>query len=67
MNDAPEDRRQYLEWLFAQGFESEAFQAFNRERYMLADSHYGTSAARELLSDVLTYYKRVYRELGLIK
>lgn len=66
-NDVPEDRRQYLEWLFARGFESEAFQAFNRDRYMLADSHYGTSAARELLSDVLTYYKRVYRELGLIK
>ncbi|MFQ6021894.1 MAG: tripartite tricarboxylate transporter substrate-binding protein [Acidiferrobacterales bacterium] len=66
-NDVPKDRRQYLEWLFAQGFESEAFQAFNRDRYILADSHYGTSAARELLSDVLTYYQRVYTELGLTK
>ena len=34
---------------------------------MVADSHYGTSAARELLSDVLTYYQRVYKELGLTK
>jgi hypothetical protein len=32
--DIPDDRRRYLEWLFLAGFNSDSFQAFNRDLYM---------------------------------
>ncbi|MCH8091659.1 MAG: hypothetical protein IIC57_04865 [Proteobacteria bacterium] len=64
----PKDRLKYLEWAFAEGFKSASFQTFNRSKYMhLIDSYRNTEGAKKLIEASIQTYRKVYKEIGLIK
>lgn len=66
--NVPKDRLKYLEWAFAQGFNSDEFQAFNKKGYMdLINSYRDTKSSRQLINDAVVTYTKVYKEIGLIK
>lgn len=66
--DVPQDRLEYLEWAFAQGWKSDEFQAFNEKKYMhLINSYRNTADAKKMINDAVAVYKNVYKEIGLIE
>ncbi|MFQ5995207.1 MAG: tripartite tricarboxylate transporter substrate binding protein [Acidiferrobacterales bacterium] len=66
--NVPQDRLEYLEWAFSEGFKSAEFQAFNEKKYMhLINSYRNTAGAKKMIADAVTTYKQVYKEIGLVK
>ena len=66
--NAPADRVKYLRWAFQKGFGTESYQAFNKKKYMdLIPSFRDTEGAIKLINDTMKIYKKVYKEMGLIK
>jgi tripartite-type tricarboxylate transporter receptor subunit TctC len=62
------DRLKYLEWAFGEGFKSDGFQAFNKKKFMhLIDSYRDTKGAITLIDNAVETYKKVYKEIGLLK
>lgn len=62
----PADRLDYLEQIFAAGFQHESFQAFNEKKYMhLINSYRNTEESIALLNGAVETYQAVYQELGL--
>ncbi|GMQ90032.1 MAG: tripartite tricarboxylate transporter substrate binding protein [Gammaproteobacteria bacterium] len=67
-SDVPQDRLRYLEWAFAQAFNSAEFQAFNEKKFMnLIDSYRGTAGARQLVADQIAMFEKIYKQIGLTK
>jgi tripartite-type tricarboxylate transporter receptor subunit TctC len=66
--DVPKDRLKYLEWAFAQGYNSVEFQEFNKKKYMhLINSYRNTTDARKMIREAVATYTKVYKEIGIIK
>lgn len=66
--DVPKDRLKYLEWAFAQGFNSAEFQEFNKKKYMhLVNSYRNTADGRKMIREAVATYTKVYKEIGIIK
>ena len=66
--NAPTDRVKYLQWAFQKGFHTDSYQAFNKKKYMdLIPSFRDTEGARKLINDTMGVYKKVYKEMGLVK
>ncbi|HEY5597646.1 MAG TPA: tripartite tricarboxylate transporter substrate-binding protein [Kiloniellales bacterium] len=64
----PEARRRYLEWAVHTAWQSDAFQAFNRQRSMdLIASYRSHEEAKAMLEKSIDAYGRIYREMGLIQ
>ena len=64
--DTPADRQQYLAEAIKRAFETKAFQAFNKKKYMhLARSYYGPADATQLIKETMEIYATVYKKLGL--
>ncbi len=62
----PDDRLEYLEQVFAAGFQHDSFQAFNENKYMhLIDSYRNTEDSVSLLNGAVETYQAVYEELGI--
>lgn len=62
----PADRLDYLEQIFAAGFQHESFQAFNEKKYMhLINSYRNREDSISLLNGAVETYQAVYQELGL--
>ena len=62
------ERRAYLEAACKLAFDSESFQAFNKKKYMhLIDSYRDSDGARILIADSVKTYKKVFKELGILK
>jgi tripartite-type tricarboxylate transporter receptor subunit TctC len=66
--NVPKERIKFLEWVFAQGFNSPEFQDFNKKGYMdLIQSYRDSKGAKKLINEAITVYTNVYKEIGLIK
>ena len=66
--NAPADRVKYLQWAFQKGFHTDSYQAFNKKKFMdLIPSFRDTEGARKLIIETMEVYKKVYKEMGLIK
>ncbi len=66
--DVPQDRLRYLEWAFAQGFKSAEFQAFNQKKFMnLINSYRDTAGATQLIAEQIAVFRKVYKQIGLVK
>jgi tripartite-type tricarboxylate transporter receptor subunit TctC len=64
----PQDRLRYLEWAFAQGYRTPAYQKFNKDNYMdVIDSFRDRQGAIRLMKDTAAIYKKAYKELGITK
>jgi len=62
----PDDRLDYLEQVFAAGFQHDSFQAFNEKKYMnLINSYRNKEESIALLNGAVETYQKVYKELGL--
>jgi len=62
----PAERLDYLERVFAAGFEHESFQAFNEKKYMnLINSYRNREESIALLNGAIETYQQVYEDLGL--
>jgi len=62
----PADRLEYLEKVFAAGFQHDSFQAFNKKKYMhLINSYRNSGDSISLLNGAVSTYQAVYEELGL--
>ncbi len=65
---APADRVAYLQCVFQNGFKTESYQAFNKSKFMdLIPSFRDTEGSVKLIQDTLEIYKKVYKEMGLIR
>jgi len=66
--NAPADRVKYLQWAFQKGFHTDSYQAFNKKKFMdLIPSFRDTEGARKLINETMGVYKKVYKEMGLVK
>ncbi len=66
--NAPADRVKYLQWAFQKGYHTDSYQAFNKKKFMdLIPSYRDTEGARKLINDTMGVYKKVYKEMGLVK
>ena len=66
--NAPADRVKYLQWAFQKGFHTDSYQAFNKKKYMdLIPSFRDTEGARKLIIETMEVYRKVYKEMGLVK
>jgi tripartite-type tricarboxylate transporter receptor subunit TctC len=66
--NAPADRVKYLQWAFQKGFHTDSYQAFNKKKFMdLIPSFRDTEGAKKLINDTMGVYKKVYKEMGLVK
>ena len=66
--EVPTDRLKYLEWAFAQGYNSAEFQKFNKKKYMhLINSYRNTTDARKMIREAIATYDKFYRAIGIIK
>ena len=66
--NAPADRVKYLQWAFQKGFQTDSYQAFNKKKFMdLIPSFRDTEGAKKLINDTMGVYKKVYKEMGLVK
>lgn len=66
--DTPADRQKYLAEAIKRGYETKAFQDFNKSKYMhLARSFYGPEDANQLVKNTIDTYAEVYKKLGIVK
>lgn len=64
----PDDRRQFLEWVFQQAFNSESFQQFNRTHYMdvlysdtdIIQSYCSNKQAEAFFYDSISHFKECF-------
>jgi tripartite-type tricarboxylate transporter receptor subunit TctC len=62
----PQDRMKYLEWAFHEAFKSDAYQKFNKSKYMdLVPSYKNSADSIELINTTLESYMPMYKELGI--
>ncbi|MCH9053268.1 MAG: tripartite tricarboxylate transporter substrate binding protein [Proteobacteria bacterium] len=65
---APADRVKYLQWAFQKAYHTDSYQAFNKKKFMdLIPSFRDTEGAKKLINDTMGVYKKVYKEMGLVK
>jgi len=63
--DAPEERLSWLAEAVRQGFETEAFQEFNKKKFMdVVQSYRSPSDAETLIDESITTYKAVFQKLN---
>lgn len=66
--DTPEDRVKWLQWAFQKAYYQESFQKFNEQKYMnLIPSFRDTEGSKQVINSAIDIYKKVYKEIGLIK
>ena len=64
----PEDRLKWLQWAFQKAFFQPSYQAYNKSKFMdLIDSFRDTEGAIALIHKTGEGYRKVYKEMGLIK
>ncbi len=64
----PADRLKWLQWAFQKAFFEAGYQKFNKSKFMdLIDSFRDTEGAIQLIKSTKKGYRKVYKEMGLIK
>ncbi len=64
--DAPADRVEWLQWAFQKAFCQESYQSFNESKFMnLIESFRDTPGSMELITNTISQYRDVYKEMGL--
>lgn len=66
--DTPAERKAYLAEAIKRAYETQAFQDFNKSKYMhLARSYYGPADATKLVADTIDTYAAIYKQIGITK
>ena len=64
--DAPAARVAWLQWAFQKAFCEKSYQDFNEKKYMtLIESFRDTGGTKELITDTIAQYRKVYKYMGL--
>ena len=64
--DAPAARVAWLQWAFQKAFCEKSYQDFNEKKYMtLIESFRDTGGTKELITDTIAQYRKVYKHMGL--
>lgn len=64
--DVPEERKQYLEAVFREAYNSDSFQEFLEKKYMtIIDSYADSAEATKTIDNMLDTYRKAYKELDI--
>ncbi len=62
----PEDRVKWLQWAFQKAYCQQDYQAYNESKFMtLIESFRDTEGSKDLITETVSQYRAVYKEMGL--